>query len=206
MRFVHFGRLVFHKGTSLIIESLAQTQQAILLDVIGRGPELERCQHLAHELGIYNRVQFLDWFKDRRALFDSLSQYRGLLLPSLEDANGMVVQEAMAIGLPVICLDWGGPQLLIEDEETGYLIAPESKAYIVEKMAEYLDRLSQDGTLAEKMGLAGRNRAKDWCWSRVADDWLRLYGSGRQSSSNATLAYKGREEFASGRVATTKRG
>ena len=43
-QFVHSGRLVFHKGTTLIIESLAKTKNRICVDIIGRGPDLERCR------------------------------------------------------------------------------------------------------------------------------------------------------------------
>ncbi len=43
-RFVHFGRLVFHKGTHLAIEAVAKSNPAVTLDVVGRGPELTRCR------------------------------------------------------------------------------------------------------------------------------------------------------------------
>lgn len=175
LRFVHFGRIVFHKGTSLVISSLAKTQTPVCLDVIGRGPELENCRQLSRLLGLEKRVRFLDWFTSHDDLFDSLEEYRGLALPSIEDANGIVVQEAMALGLPVICLDWGGPQLLIEHGVSGYLIAPQDEAHIVERMAEYLDRLCNDGVLAESMSIAAREKACDWRWSKVTANWLDAY-------------------------------
>src|SRR5262249_28426081 len=113
-RFVHFGRLVFHKGTAMIVRALACTKEAVRLAIVGRGPGLERCGALAAELKLGERVRFVDWYERHEDLIASFSNYRGMVLPSLEDANGIVVQEAMALGLPPICLDWGGPQLLIE--------------------------------------------------------------------------------------------
>ena len=45
------------------------------------------------------------------------------------------LQQAMALGLPAICMDWGGPQLLVEHEKTGYLIEPTTVEQITDKMA-----------------------------------------------------------------------
>jgi len=124
---------------------------------------------------LQGRVRFLDWYVDRENLFDTFPNYRGMLLPSIEEANGIVVQEAMALGLSPICLDWGGPQLLIENARTGFLIEPRSRDYIVNTMAGYLDRLAEDGVLAETMSAAARERALEWKWSKVARQWLDMY-------------------------------
>ena len=172
LRFVHFGRLVFHKGTALIIESLAKTNRPVCLDVVGRGPELDRCRILVKNLKLEQRVRFLDWYVDQAALFDSFCAYRGMVLPSIEDANGIVVQEAMALGLPPVCLDWGGPSLLIEHGRTGFLVEPVSMDHITAEMAKCLDSLAGDGELAESMSKAARAAAQGWRWSKVAADWL----------------------------------
>ncbi len=175
LRFVHFGRLVFHKGTFLILKSLARTTLPVRLDIVGTGPELERCRALARALSLDARVSFLPPYRDHATLFDALSQYRGMVLPSFEDANGMVVQEAMAIGLPSVCLDWGGPQLLIEHGRSGYLVAPRTEDQITADIAAHLDRLAGDPQLAERFSLAGRERATSWRWPSVAATWLAAF-------------------------------
>jgi len=175
LRFIHFGRLVFHKGTRLIIESLLKTSGRVCLDIVGRGPELEPCRMLVKQLGLEDRVRFLDWYASQSDLFKSFSDYRGVILPSIEDANGIVIQEAMAVGLPPVCLDWGGPALLIEHERTGFLIAPVSIEHITAGIAKCLDRLATDPQLAESMSQAARAAASDWRWSRLAADWLAGY-------------------------------
>lgn len=174
-KFIHFGRLVFHKCTFLIIESLAKTKSRILLDVVGKGPELEPCRILAKELNVEDRVNFLGWYSTRDELLDSLKNYRGFIFPSIEDANGIAVQEAMALGLPAICLDWGGPQLLVDHGVTGYLIEPRSKEFITDQIAKYLDELAVNGRLAEQMSIASRGKAEFWRWSTVIKDWSDYY-------------------------------
>lgn len=172
LRFIHFGRLVFHKGTALIIESLAKTRLPVCLDIVGRGPELDHCRETVQRLGLSDRVRFLDWYTAQEDLLESFSQYRGVVLPSIEDANGIVIQEAMALGLPPICLDWGGPSLLVEHGRSGYLVEPTSIDHITSGLAECMDRLSQDGELAEAMSVAARDTAQQWRWTKVAAEWL----------------------------------
>lgn len=184
-RFVHFGRLVFHKCTFLIIKSLAKTQHPVTLDIIGAGPELENCKQLVKDLNLTERVRFLGWYKSHNDLLDSLSQYRGVVLPSIEDANGIVIQESMALGLPAVCLDWGGPQLLVDHGKTGYLIEPKTVDQITSKMAEHLDTLSQDGALAESMSLRSRATASEWRWSEVAAKWANVLADLTRRSSSA---------------------
>lgn len=171
-RFVQFGRLVFHKGTALVIQALQHTDPRVTLDIVGRGPELERCMELTRTLGLSDRVRFLDWYPRREDLLASLSSYRGMVLPTLEDANGMVVQESMAMGLPAICLDWGGPQLLIEDGVSGFLVKAGTPEEIARGLARYMNRLALEGALAEKISVESRSRAQAWRWSTLARDWL----------------------------------
>ncbi|HJV70883.1 glycosyltransferase family 4 protein [Ideonella sp.] len=174
-RFVHFGRLVFHKGTALIVRSLAHTRLKIELDIVGRGPELDRCRALAQELQLGERVRFIDWYERHEDLIASFQAYRGMVLPSLEDANGIVVQEALALGLPPICLDWGGPQLLIQHGVNGFLVDPSTEDAIVRGIAGHLDALAADPGLAERMSQAGRVAAEAWRWPKVIAEWIALY-------------------------------
>jgi glycosyltransferase involved in cell wall biosynthesis len=174
-RFIHFGRLVFHKGTFLIIKSLVKTNPDIKLDIVGRGPELEGLKELTESLGLNDRVRFLDWYTKREDLFDSLSDYRGVILPSMEDANGLVVQESMAMGIIPICLDWGGPQLLVDHEKTGFLVYPETEEQITDEISKALDLLSEDYQMAEKMSLEAVSVAEGWRWSKVVEDWFKEY-------------------------------
>ena len=175
LRFLHVGRLVFFKGTHLVIEALAKTQNEVCVDIVGRGPQLATCQALVQRLGLERRVRFLDWYASQDEFLKTLPDYRGMVLPSLEDSNGIVIQEGMAAGLPPVCLDWGGPALLIDHGSSGFLIAPTSIEHITTGIAQCLDRLATDHELAESMSKAARTAASDWRWSRLAADWMAGY-------------------------------
>jgi glycosyltransferase involved in cell wall biosynthesis len=176
-RFIHFGRLVFHKGTYLAIEAVAKSHSSVTLDIVGRGPELARCKSLAKDLGVDDRVRFLDWYENRDDLVASFRSYCGIILPSIEDANGIVVQEAMAVGLVPVCLDWGGPQLLIDDGISGYLVSPDRLGEITTRMAQCLNLLAEDPDLAGEMSAKAKARAAEWKWTLLASDWVRCYAT-----------------------------
>jgi glycosyltransferase involved in cell wall biosynthesis len=124
---------------------------------------------------LQDRVTFIDWFPSHNELLSSLSQYRGVVLPSIEDANGIVVQEAMGLGLPTVCLDWGGPQLLIQNNVSGFLVEPLSKNQILSDIAKCMDTLSSDGGIANRLSNAAKTQAENWRWSKIARSWLTIY-------------------------------
>lgn len=178
LRFFQNGRLVQHKGTDLVIKSLKRTRNRIEFDIIGRGPELENLKLLTAALELENRVHFIEWIPDHSKVAEMLRNYRGFVFPSLAEANGIVVQEAMVQGLPVITLDWGGPSLLV-NEETGVLIEPRDEEHVVNELAKAMDLLSEDAELAERMSIAARKRALDggYLWSEIIRRWVAVYQS-----------------------------
>jgi glycosyltransferase involved in cell wall biosynthesis len=175
LKFVQYGRLVFHKCTFLVIQALARTKLPITFDVVGVGPELENCKRLVKELSLETRVNFIPWYASHDDLLNSLANYRAMVFPSIEDANGIVVQESMALGLPVISLDWGGPQLLIEHTVDGFLIGTDSMETILNGLASSMDKLADDFVLAESFSVNGRDKAQEWRWSNLADKWAEEY-------------------------------
>jgi glycosyltransferase involved in cell wall biosynthesis len=176
LRFFQNGRLVEHKGTDMAIRALTKTRNPVELDIIGRGPELEKLKALVGELKLEDRVKFIEWIPDHSKLAEMLRQYRAFVFPSLAEANGIVVQEAMVMGLPVITLNWGGPAMLVTPE-TGILIEPTDEEHVVSELAKAMDLLAEDGELAESMSIAGRNRAvaNGFLWSGVIRSWVDVY-------------------------------
>jgi glycosyltransferase involved in cell wall biosynthesis len=175
-RFVHNGRLEPHKGIDLAIRAIAHTRTPATLDIIGRGSAEASLRELARRLCLEDRVRFLPWVEDHAAVADALRAYRAFVLPSLAEANGIVVQEAMMLGLPTICLDWGGPSQLI-DGSCGVLVKPDSEASVITQIAGAMDRLGQDGELADHLSAAGRDKAirEGYCWSNLLEQWIGIY-------------------------------
>lgn len=174
-KFISTGRMDPHKGIDLSITALEHTKQPITLDIVGRGKEEERLKALVAERGLHNRVRFLGWLESHDALIELMTGYRGYVFPSLAEANGIVVQEAMMLGLPVICLKWGGPTMLADDD-SACLVEPRSRDYVVREIAAAMDRLATEPDTANRIVQNARAIAsRRFSWDQAIDGWKQAY-------------------------------
>ncbi len=115
------GRFVPLKGMDIAIRSFArfanqlskEEQKEIGLKVVGKGPYKKELKELIEQEKASEYIEIIEWMpRDKlMELFQVCSLY---LFPSHEGA-GMVVMEALAAGLPVICFDNDGPGEFIND-------------------------------------------------------------------------------------------
>ena len=111
LRLVFLGRLVFWKGADMLLDVFAEVKKQMPsaeLWIIGDGAERARLQRQAEALGICEAVTFHGWVA-REECPRLLSQCDVFLYPSVFDCGGVVVLEAMSLGLTVVALNWGGP-------------------------------------------------------------------------------------------------
>jgi glycosyltransferase involved in cell wall biosynthesis len=106
-RAVFAGRLVAWKGIRLAVAAIAHAPGWVL-DVYGDGPDRVPATRLARRLGVEDRITF-HGRRPRPEVLDELAGADALLFPSLREAAGWVVAEAVSLGVPVVCLDRGGP-------------------------------------------------------------------------------------------------
>jgi glycosyltransferase involved in cell wall biosynthesis len=142
---------------------LARVDDRAKLVIIGEGPQRERLEELANALGVADRVEFVRWLS-REELFVRMSSAEVLLFPSFE-GGGMVVLEAMANGLPVVCLDFGGPATMISSE-CGIAVVPQGRCETIAALSSALRRLAADDQLRLGMATAARRRVASrfmWC-------------------------------------------
>lgn len=87
-----------------------------------------------------------------------------------------MVGEAMACGLPVVCLRLGGPGLLV-DETCGRTIAAIRPEQAVEDLAAAMLELAEDAPLCRRLGAAASHRAKaTMSWDLCARRLLAICG------------------------------
>ncbi len=107
---LYVGRFHYTKCPHLAIHAFARFVEHTpnsRLTMIGRGPEEDYLRALAIQLGCSDKIAFVPWLT-QPDVFSEMSESDIFLFPSTE-GGGMVVIEAMANSLPVICLDYGGP-------------------------------------------------------------------------------------------------
>jgi glycosyltransferase involved in cell wall biosynthesis len=97
------GRLVPEKGFDLAITAFARLDDpAARLAIVGEGPERERLERLASDLGVAGRVTFAGYAADVRPW---LARARLLLLTSRFEGYAAVIVEALSAGRPVVATD-----------------------------------------------------------------------------------------------------
>lgn len=185
-RFVAIGRMIDYKGHDLAIRAVAAAKNPrISLDIYGHGERLDALKALRDELGLEDRVQFLGWLENDE-LTQVMQAYRGFVFPTLCEANGIVMQEAMMIGTPVIATRWGGP-IDLADAHSALFVEPRSEEHMVTEIAAHMGRLAQDADLANALSEAARKIARDrFTWDSVAASWMEAgYGATLPSLSDA---------------------
>jgi len=109
------SRLHQKKGIDTAVHSLRQLPGAHLC-LAGDGPERARYEALAHSLGLSQRVHFLGWRNDRKALLEVCDI---CLLPSRYEPFGTVIVEAWSMRRPLVAALADGAQQYVRDGENG---------------------------------------------------------------------------------------
>ena len=121
-----------------------------------------------------NKVEFLGLVPhaETNKYYDSADIFA---LPSIRECGGAVVLEAMARGLPVVATAWGGPMDYIT-AESGFLVEPKSKEYMVAQFSAIIDQLAQAPELRYRVGQAAINRIKEhFLWDKKIQEVVDVY-------------------------------
>lgn len=102
------GRLLPFKGAALGIKAIALLPGWRYL-IAGTGADEGRLRALVRDLGLVDRVEFRGWVPREAVLSMMRDEADVFLFPSLHEEGGSVVGEALAVRLPVVCVDRGGP-------------------------------------------------------------------------------------------------
>jgi glycosyltransferase involved in cell wall biosynthesis len=115
-RLLFAGRLLGWKGVALALGATARLLKGgfdVSLHVAGDGPLRQHLEQQVVLLGLQGRVHLLGAIP-RDELLALYAQADLFVFPSLHDSSGNVVLEALSRGLPVVCLDLGGPQNYVD--------------------------------------------------------------------------------------------
>jgi glycosyltransferase involved in cell wall biosynthesis len=154
--FLFIGVHRYYKGLHTLIKASALCNAKVL--IAGSGPKTAELKELASEVGASN-VIFLGQVSDAEKM-SLIAGCRALILPShlRSEAYGMVLVEASIMGKPMISCEIGtGTSFVNLDGKTGIVIPPESES----KLAEAMNLLLNDSTLAAQMGNFARKRYEE---------------------------------------------
>jgi L-malate glycosyltransferase len=151
------GRLVPVKGLETFLKAariIRGRNKNAKFVIAGDGPLKRALQALASRYGLEQDVLFLGHRDDS---YDVLAMVDLLVLPSLSEGIPMVLLEALALARPVVASRVGGVPEVIADRVTGWLVTAGSEGELAEACMVLMD----DHDLAERFGLAGRQRVRE---------------------------------------------
>jgi glycosyltransferase involved in cell wall biosynthesis len=176
---LYVGRFSPEKNLAFLLRAFGQVGQdpgnpRMVLDLVGYGPLETRLRKLADELGVSSLVRFRGKFPQA----ELPSVYRSadaFILPSVAETWGLVVNEAMLCGLPVLVSTQCGCAADLVQPNTGWTFSPWDEARLV-TLLKNLTEMPREA-LKEK-GRSARNLAAEYspqnCAAIVTDAIERL--------------------------------
>lgn len=158
--FVFVGRFVAKKNLPALLRGYARYVElagaaARPLRLVGDGPERAELERLAAHLGVDGRIEWCG-FLAAEAVSRAIAGSLALCLVSRVEQWGLVVNEAIALGLPVIVsAPVGARDALVRDETNGYVVAPDD----VEQIARAMVRIGADRANWQRMAAASADLA-----------------------------------------------
>lgn len=170
--FLVVGRLIPEKNLAALLHAYRTYVDTIPSDqrhdlvLAGSGPLEASLRTLVEDLRLSDHVRFLG-FIQAHELGRCYSAARAVLLPSVKETWGLVINEAMAAGLPVLVSHrCGCVRHLVREGENGFVVDPFSRESLIDGLRK-LSALSEERRLA--MGEASKRIVADWGLERFAE-------------------------------------
>jgi glycosyltransferase involved in cell wall biosynthesis len=170
-RLITVSRLIERKGIQYILKALAEIKdETIRLMIIGEGVYENELRFLCRSFNLNNQVTFMG-FRKRDTIPSYFAQSDVFILPSLAEAFGNVIAEAMACGLPIIGADEGGIPDLVDDEN-GILVKPGN----AEQIKSAIIFMKNNKEIRIRMGKNNITKmGHNYKWEKVASAYSRIY-------------------------------
>lgn len=134
---LYVGQLIPRKGIDILLKAATYLDENIIIQIVGGRPSDEYLNMVNPDVGA--KVEFVDFMgKDQlKEYYDAADVF---VLPTREDIWGLVINEAMAHGLPIITTDRcvAGSEL-VENGVNGYIIPVNDAKTLAQKILYILD-------------------------------------------------------------------
>lgn len=172
---VYIGRVAFEKNIGFLLDvlhTLHRERPDVELVIAGEGPATGSLRAQSGRLGISERVHFVGYLDRSGDLLDCYCAADAFVFASRTETQGLVLLEAMALGVPVVALAAMGTTDVLREGQ-GALIAPDD----VEGFAGRVGTLLGDRELARRLGESGRLYVRGWSAEACAERVLAQYAA-----------------------------
>jgi len=164
------GEMSYRKHQDFLIEVLSHIgfERNIYLILAGEGSYTEKYRRTALDAGVDERVLFLGFRKDIDRLMCASDVY---VSASRQEGLPVNIMEAMASGLPIVCLDIRGNNDLIDNGRGGYLVPPDDSEQFSNKILE----LIEDAGKRNDMAAFNKARINEYSRDKIVNEMMDLY-------------------------------
>lgn len=173
---LYAGRLSRIKGVEYLIEAFSTVlnrlpDKDVRLSIVGDGDMRGRAEELAARLSVREKIEFLGKIppEEVRKLYAKCDIF---VLPSLNEGMPMVLLEAMACGLAIICTDMPSLRLLVEHGRNGFIVEKSNSQAIAGAICSYI--AAAPGLIREH-GRISRQKALAMRWQDTAQKYREYY-------------------------------
>lgn len=170
---VHVGRIAHEKNIDFLIRMLQRVQHDIpnvLMILAGEGPALTHIKDLSRQLNVDKNILFVGYLSRDRELLDCYVAGDVFVFASKTETQGLVLLEAMALGVPVVSTAYLGTRDIL-DCGRGALVAKDDLSDFSGKVMQLLN----DPDLRMRLGEEGRRYAAAWSATRLAERLCAFY-------------------------------
>jgi len=178
---VFIGRVAFEKNIDFLLNVVDQVRKSIpdvLLLIAGEGPALPHLKKLANTLHLNSNVLFLGYLDRNKELLDCYASGDAFVFASNTETQGLVLLEAMALGVPVVSTAVMGTKDILAPKK-GALVCNET----VNEFADNIIRLLKDPTLRATLSQEALDYVKTWSALSMAKKLLQFYEKVVQKTS-----------------------
>ena len=172
---VHVGRIAHEKNIEFLFRMFARvvrSKPGAVFIVAGEGPALASCKAYVRSLGIAEHVRFVGYLSRERELLDCYRAGDLFVFSSRTETQGLVLLEAMALGVPVVSTAHMGTADIMNPQR-GARVAPDDAG----EFANIAVQLLEDAPRRAAMSAEARVYAATWSASAMADRLAGLYSA-----------------------------
>ena len=170
------GRVAHEKNIDFVLRVLAQVRETVpdvLLVIAGEGPALRALERSVRAAGLADHVLFVGYLDRRGALLDCYRAANVFVFASRTETQGLVLLEALALGVPVVSTAVLGTKEVLEHAQ-GAIIVEEDVGAFAAAVVRVLRSPELQTSLARD---ARRYVETQWSSVEMARRLLRLYGN-----------------------------
>jgi 1,2-diacylglycerol 3-alpha-glucosyltransferase len=172
---VHVGRIAHEKNIEFLFRMFAivvRSKPGAVFVVAGEGPALASCKAYVRSLGLSEHVRFVGYLSRERELLDCYRAGDLFVFSSKTETQGLVLLEAMALGIPVVSTAHMGTADIVNPQR-GAQVAPDDEG----EFANIVVQLLQDEPRRAAMSAEARAYAATWSATAMADRLAGLYSA-----------------------------